>query len=536
MGLDWKAFVNFGGKDEISGVVDNARKSTEKASKGMGDSLSETGKKADTLKEKIGGIGDIAKGVALGNLISKGIESAISGANNRELIKEKIHEYVQKAVVVFKKAVSIIQELIGRVQKVIQFFKEWGPIILAVGAAVGILSGIASAVIAIKNAITMVKSAFANLNAVMAANPVGVIVIADAAAIAGFVLLTKKIGGVVPALEVVGQTIIKVVLTPFNLVLDAIQLLLPMGARIGVVLSESFTAIGQTIMKCLLTPINLAIDGIKGVLNIASKLPGIGNMAKGALEAVDSFQNKMNIALTGSASTLMNSGADALLDPARNAGATMADKIAAAGIIENFTSRKPGFVRSSFRVQKATAGSMEAIAGSIALGNSTGFVEILGEIDVRERVPTLFARGGSAANTMPKQNRLLPGANFPDATVKKDIQVSRRSVQCGRMLLRILSTGFPKRIRNCLNRYRKLQLNARRKFLSPTDFRPSDNTKAARRVFFRAFLPAGAQPDRPRRHRGAAADRRQGVDLHVLCYARRAGAFRLLRRVVICHN
>jgi hypothetical protein len=94
---------------------------------------------------------------------------------------------------------------------------------------------------------------------------------------------------------------------------------------------------------------------------------------------------------------------------------------AAAGIIGNFTSRKPGFVRSSFRVQKATAGSMEAIAGSIALGNSTGFVEMLGESDARERVPTLFARGGSAANTMPKQNRLMPGANFPDASEEDSV-------------------------------------------------------------------------------------------------------------------
>ena len=64
---------------------------------------------------------------------------------------------------------------------------------------------------------------------------------------------------------------------------------------------------------------------------------------------------------------------------------------------------------------------MEAIAGSIALGNSKGFVEMLGESDARERVPTLFARGGSAANTMPKQNRLMPGANFPDASEEDSI-------------------------------------------------------------------------------------------------------------------
>jgi len=87
---------------------------------------------------------------------------------------------------------------------------------------------------------------------------------------------------------------------------------------------------------------------------------------------------------------------------------------AAEAIIGNFTSRKPAFVRSSFRVQKATAANMEATAGSIALGNSTGFVEMLGENDDRERVPTLLSRGGNAAGVMPKQNRLMPGANFPE--------------------------------------------------------------------------------------------------------------------------
>jgi len=94
---------------------------------------------------------------------------------------------------------------------------------------------------------------------------------------------------------------------------------------------------------------------------------------------------------------------------------------AAAAISENFTSRKPAFVRSSFRVQKATVNSMEATAGSIALGNSTGFIEMLGESDTRERVPTMFARGGNAANTMPKQNRLMPGSDFPDASEEESV-------------------------------------------------------------------------------------------------------------------
>jgi hypothetical protein len=456
--MDWKAFVNFGGKDEISAAVDKARKNTEKAGKGMGDSLRETGKQADSLREKIGGIGSIAKGVAIGNLITKGITAAagavknlvlsvdefaqradnarmsalkvgasvegwqkltyaansagvsadklqagfnslnknlgsgalvkhlaetdkallsqvkaaksnteifsvmadalsretdiakraalgasafgkswaelypliaqgaegirkagdaipnlISGRdiaaanlwnttigemkahiqgfgdvirkavieyvgplllalktwieNNRELIKQKIQEYVQKAVVMFKKAVGVIQDLIKHVQKAIEFFKAWGPIIMAVGSAVGVLWGIVNAVIAIKNAITMAKSAMLILNAVMSANPIGLIVVGVAAAIAGFTLLTQKVGGLKPALEVVFQTL----------------------------------------QKAMLFPLNAIIDAVQGLYFLIGKVPGM-DWAKKASEGIGAFQDKINTVLTGGSGTFLESG------------------------------------------------------------------------------------------------------------------------------------------------------------------------------------------------------------------------------------
>ena len=104
MALDWKAMVNFSGSDQISGAVDNARKNTEKAGKGMGDSLKETGKQADSLRDKIGGIGDIAKGVALGNLITKGITSAISGMKN---LITSVNEFAARADAAGKDAAKI---------------------------------------------------------------------------------------------------------------------------------------------------------------------------------------------------------------------------------------------------------------------------------------------------------------------------------------------------------------------------------------------------------------------------------------------
>jgi len=90
---------------------------------------------------------------------------------------------------------------------------------------------------------------------------------------------------------------------------------------------------------------------------------------------------------------------------------------AANSIISEFTSRRPDFVKRQFRVTKATAANLEAIAGSVGVGNSafTGFTEFLGEADKRERTPTLEGgRGGRAETVLSKLNRLMPGADIPD--------------------------------------------------------------------------------------------------------------------------
>jgi len=541
MALDWKAMVNFSGSDQISGAVDNARKNTEKAGKGMGDSLKETGKQADSLRDKIGGIGDIAKGVALGNLITKGITSAISGIknlvlsvdefaqradnarmaamkiglsaegfqklsyaattagvsadklqagfnslnknlgsgglvkfladtdkallsqvksaksntevfnimadaisketdiakrsalgvsvfgkswaelypllaqgaegirkagdaipnlindrqiagaklwnstigemkahiqgfmdilrtaviqyvgpyvlalkewieNNRELIKEKIHEYIQKAVVMFKKAVGVIQELIKHVQKVLKFFKEWGPIILAVGATVGVLWGIVSAVIAIKNAITMVKAAMAILNAVMAANPIALIIIGVAALIAGFVLLVNKVGGFKAAIETVAQTIMKFLLAPFNLVLDAVE----------------------------------------GLMWALGHVPGM-DWAKQASAAIGGFQDKINIALTGGAGTFLESGVKGAVAGFEKEGIAGAIKGGAGGVA--------GVVTESYDTHRAAylAEHPDEAPGKkpIADGAEGKWDEMLGKFD-----QMIAAQGETTAATL----------------------------------------------------------------------------------------------------------------------------------------
>lgn len=176
----------------------------------------------------------------------------------------------------------IVQDILGVINgiaKAIEFLgKAWDsgllPALLAgVGAFIAIRQGmlLAAAASAIFETINTIIFAFQavttgaataqeGLNLVMASNPIMLIVIGVAALVAGFVLLTKQLGGVVPALQFLGQALLKTVLLPINLVIDGVRILL-----LGL-----------------------------------SKLPGVGGIAKSALEGLTTFQNKTNQALTGS--------------------------------------------------------------------------------------------------------------------------------------------------------------------------------------------------------------------------------------------
>ena len=62
-----------------------------------------------------------------------------------------------------------------------------------------------------------------------------------------------------------------------------------------------FVNVGQTIMKYMLMPLNLMIDAIGNLLGLLSKIPGVGDKLAPAMAALDSFQGKMNTKLTGTA-------------------------------------------------------------------------------------------------------------------------------------------------------------------------------------------------------------------------------------------
>ena len=119
------------------------------------------------------------------------------------------------------------------------------------------------AMLAFDGTATLVEATMTALNIIFAANPIGLIVVAVAALAAGAYLLWQNWSTLGPIFE----------------------------------------KVGGTIMKFILTPINLLIDGIIMLLDVASHLPGIGDGFKSAADAMRGTKDAMNQALTGSKGT-----------------------------------------------------------------------------------------------------------------------------------------------------------------------------------------------------------------------------------------
>ncbi|MDR3247528.1 MAG: hypothetical protein LBT39_01970, partial [Treponema sp.] len=217
---------------------------------------------------------------------------------NRELVKTRIEETLKKIMGFLTEAIPRLMRFVSDgLPKLIAFAKEWLPkiikffretvpkaidfvsavmklasAVLLVWGAFQLLNGVIAIFEGITSAIGIAKGAMFIFNAVCEGNPLVLIITGIVAAVAllitGFVLLTKKVGGIGPALEVVGQTIMKALLTPFNLVLDAVQ----------------------------------------GLMYGLGHVPGM-DWAMKASESIGGFQDKINTAITGSSSTLLESGA-----------------------------------------------------------------------------------------------------------------------------------------------------------------------------------------------------------------------------------
>jgi len=241
------------------------------------------------VKKNIRGFGDVMRNAII-NAAGKYLFQLKDWINkNKEFIRQKIAEYVEKIAKGIKSAVTFAQ-------KIVKFFKEWGKTILIIGGAVGVLWGIVSAITAIQGAITAVRAAMAILNVVLAANPVGLIVAAVALLILGFTVLSKKVGGFDKALTVAGQTMLKNVLAPLNAIVDAWQ----------------------------------------GMFWAMSHIPG-ADWAKTAYEKIGEYQGKVNKFLTGSESTYLESAVNGAVRGYQNGGISGAVKGGAGGAAGVFT-------------------------------------------------------------------------------------------------------------------------------------------------------------------------------------------------------
>lgn len=193
--------------------------------------------------------------------LRKLFETSAGGTNIIERFKKMVEginvDNVVKGVVSFAKGLAGMGKIIA---SVVGFLKTFAPVILAVIAVIKILAAVQT----IYNAVLLVTNVLAS--------PITLIVLAIVAAVA---LLAAGI-----ALMVKHWDKVKAVM-------------------IGVI--DVFKKVGLTLVKWMLTPINLMLDAVGGLLRVLAKIPGLGDLVGGAADAIDEFQAKMNVTMTGSA-------------------------------------------------------------------------------------------------------------------------------------------------------------------------------------------------------------------------------------------
>jgi len=262
------------GKDGIEEMM----KETEKYQTVLGDdAVRASGEFSDAQKKMALSLDSLGNTV-MSNLlpvITPMVDKVVEWfAANKEVIATNITAFVKG----FGDAVGVLGPIVGGV---LAFLKDWGPAILAGVAAFEVMkvtmmfmAGL-PAIIGAVNAVIFAFTAYSGgaatameaLNIVMEANPIGLIVLAVAGLVAGIVMLVSH-------WKEVSDFMVNVV-------------------------GPVFLQVGQTIMKYLLLPVNLVITALTTVLDLASSIPGIGDQFKQAAAGMRTFQDGMNSTLTG---------------------------------------------------------------------------------------------------------------------------------------------------------------------------------------------------------------------------------------------
>jgi len=242
----------------FAGMMDNLSKSADGLEAGLSDTITQ-------FKQQVGGVMLPAYKEIIKVLITIGEKFsevfAKKGTKYIEMIAEageRLAKWLANLDV--EKAIDGFIKFGQTIGKVVGFLIKFAPVILAVVAAIKILAAVQT----IYNAVLLVTTVLAS--------PITLIVLAIIAGVAlltaGIVLMVKHWDSVVGVLKVVGGF---------------------------------FKKVGQTMIKWMLTPINLILDAVGGLLRVLAKIPGLGDLVGGAANAIDAFQAKANMTITGSA-------------------------------------------------------------------------------------------------------------------------------------------------------------------------------------------------------------------------------------------
>ena len=211
-------------------------------------------KMADAMRKSLTNQIEVLKST----LLEKGLQFVERFAERGSELLEKFTLFIRDVDI--EPLIKGLETFLSIIVGAIKFLETFGPAILAIAAAIKVLTTVQSAY----NLVLAITAAIATPSVLI----VYAIVAAVALLTAGITLMVKHWDSVVGVLKVVGGF---------------------------------FKKVGQALIKWMLTPINLLLDAVGGLLSALAKIPGLGDLVGGAADAIDAFQAKANMTLTGSA-------------------------------------------------------------------------------------------------------------------------------------------------------------------------------------------------------------------------------------------
>jgi hypothetical protein len=329
--------------DEAGGAFDRATQAAiDMGAAGFGDAATNAVQLGKALNDPIKGVTALAKsGVTFTeqekdkiktlvesnklleaqDMVLKAIEMQVGGtalatANDSDKMKVA---FSQLSETIGLTLLPLMQKFTAIMLKVSQFAAENTTVIVILG---GVIAGLAVVVLA-ANAAIKIKAAYLTLlavktiimakaqlllNAVMAANPITLVVLAIAALVAGLVFLEKKFGAVTIALKIVGEGFMNGIVNPIKkaigLIADLIQLMgkipgvgaiggligkIPGLAEGGIVTRPTLALIGEAGPEAVI-PLNRGGMGAGGItVNVTGGLSTSAEIGQAVVNAIRAY-------------------------------------------------------------------------------------------------------------------------------------------------------------------------------------------------------------------------------------------------------